>query len=136
LPRATVSPPDKDAGFTIIEALVALAIVAVSLAAIGSLMGSSARGTRQLEQHVALVQAAYNALWLSFPSRSPPSSSTQSDRSAEHAWRADLEPFAIDFGTPTGEVLWVPRKVKLRVQSGSGALVDLETVRLFRKPNE
>jgi general secretion pathway protein I len=136
LPRANVSTPDRSAGFTIIEALVALAVVAISLVAIGSLMGSSARGTRQLEQHVALVQAAYNALWLSFPLRAPPSSSTESGRSTEQAWRADLEPFAIDFGTPTGEVHWVPRKVKMRVQSGSGTIIDLETIRLFRKPTE
>lgn len=134
--RAIVSIHKKVAGFTIIEALVALAIVAVSLVAIGSLMGSSARGAKQLDQHVALVQAAYNALWLGFPSRSPPSSTAQSGQSTEQAWRADLEPFAIDFGTPTGEVLWVPRKVKLRVQSSSGAIIDLETVRLFRRPNE
>jgi general secretion pathway protein I len=136
LPRANVSTPDRSAGFTIIEALVALAVVAISLVAIGSLMGSSARGTRQLEQHVALVQAAYNALWLSFPLRAPPSSSTETGRSTEQAWRADLEPFAIDFGTPTGEVHWVPRKVKMRVQSGSGTIIDLETIRLFRKPTE
>ena len=136
MPRANVSTPDRSAGFTIIEALVALAVVAISLVAIGSLMGSSARGTRQLEQHVALVQAAYNALWLSFPLRAPPSSSTETGRSTEQAWRADLEPFAIDFGTPTGEVHWVPRKVKMRVQSGSGTIIDLETIRLFRKPAE
>ena len=109
--HATVSSTHKaTAGFTIIEALVALAIVAVSIVAIGALMGSTARGARQLEQHVALVQAAYNALWLSFPSRSPPLSIAQSGESMEHLWRADIEPFAIDFGTPTGEVHWVPQE--------------------------
>ena len=136
MPRATASTRNKAAGFTIIEALVALAIVAVSLVAIGALMGSSARGARQVEQHVALVQAAYDALWLSFPARTPPPASTQTGQATESAWRADLEPFAIDFGTPTGEVVWIPRKVKLRVRSSSGALIDLETVRLFRKPTE
>jgi general secretion pathway protein I len=134
LPRAIVSTHSRESGFTILEALVALAIVAISLVAIGSLMGSSTRGASKLEQHVALVQAAYNALWLSFPSRNPPSSSTQSGPSTEQTWRADLEPFGMDFGTPTGEVRWVPRKVKLRVQSSSGAIIDLETIKLFRKP--
>ena len=135
--QALVSPTHKAiAGFTLIEALVALAIVAVSVVAIGALMGSAARGSRQLEQHVALVQAAYNALWLAFPSRSPPASSTQSGESIEHLWGAATEPFAIDPGAPAGEVVWVPQKVMLRVRSSSGATIDLETVRLFRKRTE
>ena len=135
--RTTVSTTHKaTAGFTIIEALVALAIVAISVVAVGSVMGSTARGARQLEQHVALVQAAYNALWLAFPSRSPPASSTQSGESIEHLWSAATEPFAIDLGAPTGDVVWVPQKVMLRVRSSSGATIDLETVRLFRKRTE
>ena len=135
--QALVSPTHKaTAGFTLIEALVALAIVAVSVVAIGALMGSTARGSRQLEQHVALVQAAYNALWLAFPSHSPPASSTQSGESIEHLWSAATEPFAIDHGAPTGDEVWVPQKVMLRVRSSSGATIDLETVRLFRKRTE
>ncbi len=52
-------PTDRrDAGFTIIEVLVALAIVAVSIVAIGRLMSTNARGVRKLENHVALVQTA------------------------------------------------------------------------------
>jgi general secretion pathway protein I len=136
LSHATVSNSAATAGFTLIEALVALAIVAVSVVAIGALMGSTARGTRQLEQHVALVQAAYNALWLSFPSRAPALAGTQSGDAIEHAWRADREPFAVDFGVPTSEVHWVPQKIRLRVQSSSGAALDVETVRLFRKPSQ
>jgi general secretion pathway protein I len=137
LPHATVSPSHKAvAGFTIIEALVALAIVAVSVVAIGAVMGSTARGARQLERHVALVQATYNALWFSFPSRSPPPSGGQSGQSMDHLWRADLEPFAMDLGAPTAKVLWVPQKIRLKVQSSSGASIDLETVRLFRRRAE
>ncbi len=135
--QALVSPTHKaTAGFTLIEALVALAIVAVSVVAIGALMGSAARGSRQLEQHVALVQAAYNALWLAFPSRSPPASGTQYGDEIGHLWSAHTEPFAIDFDAPNGDVVWVPQKVRLRVRSSSGATIDLETVRLFRKRTE
>jgi general secretion pathway protein I len=137
LSRAAVSSPRKaTAGFTIIEALVALAVVAVSVVAIGALMGSTARGTRQLEQHVALVQAAYNAIWLGLPPRSTALSSGLSGESVGAAWRADAEPFAIDFGAPTGEVHWVPQKIRLQVRSGSGATIDLETIRLFKRPAE
>ena len=54
----TPLPTDRrDAGFTIIEVLIALAIVAVSIVAIGSLMATNVRGVRSLEQHVALMQA-------------------------------------------------------------------------------
>jgi len=137
LRHATVSPNHRAAaGFTIIEALVALAIIAVSVVAIGAVMGTTARGARQLERHVALVQAAYNALWLSFPSRSPPLTGTQSGQSMEHVWRADLEPFTMDTGTPTAKVLWVPQKIRLNVQSSSGTSIDLETIRLFKRQTE
>jgi general secretion pathway protein I len=136
LSRTLVSPNDRaTAGFTLIETLVALAVVAVSLVAIGALMGSNARGSRQLEQHVALVQAAYNALWLAFPSRlSPDDSPVQSGESMAHSWRAEAEPFAFPLDAPAGQVAWAPQKITLRVRSNSGATIDLETVRLFRRP--
>jgi general secretion pathway protein I len=137
LSHAVVSQTHRaTAGFTIIEALVALAVVAISVVAIGSLMGAASRGTRQLEQHVALVQATYNALWFSLPPRSAPLSGRLSGQSMETSWRADAEPYAVDFGAPTVEVPWVPQKIRLRVQSASGAMIDLETVRLFKRRTE
>jgi general secretion pathway protein I len=137
LSHAAVSPTHRaTAGFTIIEALVALAIVAVSVVAIGALMGSTTRGARQLEQHVALVQAAYNVMWLGFPPRSAPLAGGLSGQSMESVWRADATPFAIDFGAPTGEVHWVPQKIKMQVQSASGSMIGLETIRLFKRPAE
>ncbi|CCE00360.1 type II secretion system protein [Bradyrhizobium sp. STM 3809] len=132
------TPPSQDgnpsAGFTLLETLVALAIVAVSLVAIATLMGSSARGSRKLEQHVALVQSAYNALWLAFPSRLPPPSPAQSGETMAHVWRAQAQPFAMDGATGTSA--WVPEKIMLQVRSPSGATLELETVRLFRRQAE
>jgi len=131
------SPNDKaTAGFTLIETLVALAIVAMSLVSIGALMGSSVRGSRKLEQHVALVQAAYNALWLAFPSRLAPASPTESGESMTHLWHAQAHPFAIDAGAPAGASTWVPQRITLQVRSPSGATMELETVRLFRRRTE
>ena len=64
-------PTDRrDAGFTIIEVLVALAIVAVSIVAIGRLMSTNARGVRMLENHVALVQSAQTVMSTEIPDRS------------------------------------------------------------------
>ncbi|MGC2776748.1 MAG: type II secretion system protein [Bradyrhizobium sp.] len=135
--RTLVSRDNKaTAGFTLIETLVTLAIVAVSLVTIGALMGSSTRGSRKLEQHVALVQAAFNAVWLAFPSRVPPASATQSGLSMAHLWRAQTQPFAIDVGAPANASAWLPQKITLQVRSPSGGTMELETVRLFRRRAE
>ena len=45
------------AGFTLIEVVVALALIAVGLTAIGSLIATTIRGTRSLDQHLGPVQA-------------------------------------------------------------------------------
>ena len=66
----TALPTDRrDAGFTIIEVLVALAIVAVSIVAIGSLMAANSRGVRSLEQHVALMQTTRAVMMTGIPPR-------------------------------------------------------------------
>lgn len=121
-----------DAGFTLLEALVALAVVAISIGAMAGLMGSTARGTRQLEGHVALVQAVATVLWSGLPPRSDPVPSTLSGEAGRLAWRADFDPIE----TPpavAGEPKWLPLKVTLRAVSPAGARMQIETVRLFKR---
>ena len=48
----------RAAGFTLIEVLVALAVVAVSLSAIGSLIAATIRGARSVDAHLALIETA------------------------------------------------------------------------------
>jgi general secretion pathway protein I len=128
-PRPTSGPT---AGFTIIEALVALAVVTVTIVAIGSVMASNTRGTRQLENHVALVQAANNILWLSLPARMDPIPPVLTGQSMDHDWRADIEPLAVEPDAPADKLSWVPAKIRIQVRSPSGSVLSLETVRLFR----
>lgn len=127
------STNDAIAGFTIIEALVALAVVSVTIVAIGSVVASTARGTRQFESHVALVQAANNIYWLNLPGRLDPVSPVLTGESMGHQWRMDTEPVAVELERPPGDGLWVPQKIRIQVQSPSGSVVRLETVRLFRR---
>jgi general secretion pathway protein I len=135
LSHAGVLPTDRPtAGFTIIEALIALAVVTISIVAIGSVMASTARGARQLEQHVALVQAAYNVMSLALPRRAEPAPAELSGESMDHAWRATFEPLAVDVAEPAGEISWIPQRIRLQVQSPSGAITSVETVRLFKRP--
>jgi general secretion pathway protein I len=135
LPRATISSSDRAvAGFTLIEALVALAVVTITVTAIAAVMAATARGTRQLESHVALVQAAASILWLELPPRGAPIPPVLSGEAANHRWRADFEPLASAVATPAGDPQWLPQKVTLQVASPSGAMLHLETVRLFKRP--
>jgi general secretion pathway protein I len=110
--------------------------VTVTIVAIGSVMASNTRGTRQLENHVALVQAANNILWLGLPARTDPISPVLTGQNMDHDWRADIEPLAVEPNAPTDKpadkLSWVPAKIRIEVRSPSGSVLSLETVRLFR----
>ena len=54
--RFTVSRRRAVAGFTLIEVLVALSVVAVALAAIGSLIATTVRGTRSIDRRRGFEQ--------------------------------------------------------------------------------
>ena len=51
---------DGAAGFTLIEALVALAIVAAVLASIGAVIATTVKGTRSIDQRLALSGSRRN----------------------------------------------------------------------------
>jgi general secretion pathway protein I len=118
------------AGFTIIEVLVALAVAAVLLAAIGSLIASSVRGARMLEQHVALVETA-RAIEAGLPKRDELAPGTLSGELAGHRWRVEVAP-TIDAG-PDSATAWLPQAVVITVRSPAGSVLQLNTVRLRRR---
>ena len=121
----------KNAGFTILEVLVAITIVVTALAAIGLLTGASTRGVRSLEQHVALVEVTRSVI-ASLPSPNQLSSNEAVGELWGSRWRMGISPFLGTAAVP--ESPWVPVRVSIRVQAPSGAALDLETVRLQRKP--
>jgi general secretion pathway protein I len=134
--RATASEHRRDrAGFTIIEALVALAVVAASLTALGSMIATSIRGTRSIEQHVALVETA-RAIETGLPSRDELAPGNFSGELAGHRWRVDVSPFAAGSVDATPSAAWVPQAVVITVRSPSGAMLQLNTVRLRRRSGE
>ncbi|MGB6350860.1 MAG: prepilin-type N-terminal cleavage/methylation domain-containing protein [Pseudolabrys sp.] len=122
----------RTAGFTIIEVLVAIAVVAISLTAIGALTGVTTRGVRSLEQHVALVEAA-RTLAASLPSRTQLTSGEVTGDLYGNRWRMAVSPFFGGAVAPEADSPWVPETISIRVQSPSGAAISLETVRLQRK---
>lgn len=115
------------AGFTLIEVLVALAVVAAALAAIGLVVGGNARATRALEQRAALLETA-RAVEAGIPPRRQLKDGRIDGAIGGHAWRMDVR--SLEVGEIPAEARFVPRDVLIRVRAPGGALMELETVRL------
>jgi general secretion pathway protein I len=131
------APTDRrDAGFTIIEVLIALAIVAVSIVAIGSLMATNVRGVISLEQHVALTQTARTVMTVGLPPRADLHPGTSSGQTDDYRWTVDVTPLGDGWTVPDADIPWVPELVRVRVRSPTGAVSDIRTVRLMPKPSE
>ena len=119
-------------GFTIIEVLVALAVVAGSLAAIGSLIATTTRGARSLEQRVALLQTA-RAIETGLPGRDRLVLGNFGGEIGGHRWRVNVSPLSTG-GADDSQ--WIPQLITTRVQSPTGAVIELHTarIRLRAKP--
>ena len=120
------------AGFTLIEVLVALTVVAISLAAIGSLIATTIRGVRSLDTRLALIETA-RAVVTGLPDREELAPGNFSGDLAGHRWRVDVLPFLIDAIDTQNPAPWTPQTVVVRVQSPAGPILQLNTVRLRRK---
>jgi general secretion pathway protein I len=111
-----------------IEVVVALALVAIGLAAIGTLVATNARGASKLEQHAALANAA-RLVASTIPRAGAPMPEDLFGKVDGHGWQMRATPFLADIPV-VPESRFVPQRVELRVQSPSGAVLSLETVRL------
>jgi general secretion pathway protein I len=129
------SPTDRhNSGFTIIEVLIALAVVAVSIVAIGSVMSTNVRGVRSLEQHVTLMQAVRSVMTAELPPRDELGFGTLSGKTSDHQWRINVGPMGEEWDAAGADVAWVPALVRIQVRSPSGAVSDIRTVRLIHGP--
>jgi general secretion pathway protein I len=122
------------AGFTLIEVLIALAIVAVALTAIGSLMATTVRGTRAIDQHFTLVETA-RAIEAGLPDRGDLAAGHLTGTMAGYDWRVDVLPFRASFVDPQLPTPWLPQAVVITVQSPAGQILRINSVRLRRKTN-
>ena len=129
--RVTSPTDGGTAGFTIIEVLIALAVVAVSIVASGSVMSTNVRGVRSLEQHVTLMQTARSVMAADVPPRAEIGVGTWSGRTNDHQWRIDVGPMGDEWSAADDKAAWVPGLVRIQVRSPSGAVMDLSTVRLM-----
>jgi general secretion pathway protein I len=121
------------AGFTILEVLVAIAVVAIVLSAIGAVVTSTTRGVRALEQHVVLVETA-RSVAAGLRSRDPLPVNAQSGQLYGSRWQIGMTPLTDGPTLPDAQSTWLPQLVTIRVQSPSGATIDIKSVRLQRRP--
>ncbi|MET4231290.1 prepilin-type N-terminal cleavage/methylation domain-containing protein [Bradyrhizobium sp. LA7.1] len=116
------------AGFTLIEALVALAIIAVVLGTIGSVIATTAKGTRSIDQRLVLSGTAERLL-ADLPARGLLKPGRQSGELAGSRWRVDVAPMNVAGGNPATD-RFVPMAVNLRLQRADGSAIEVTTVKL------
>jgi len=125
--RPSPSASGRQAGFTLIEALVALSIVAFALGSIGALMATSVRGSRALEERLLRQQEA-RALLTRLPERDELAAGQIAGRTGRHAWRIEVSPLV---GGNTAEAqVWQPLQMTLTIRSSTGAAMNVSTIRL------
>ena len=125
---------DGTRGFTLIEALVALAIIAAVLSSIGAVIGVTVKGTRAIDQRLALTGAA-ETVFAALPDRNALKPGSQSGELAGHRWRIDVAPM----NAATAELpqsRFVPVAVNMRMQAPGGPAIQVTTVRLVPKVAE
>jgi general secretion pathway protein I len=124
------------AGFTLIEALVALAIVAAVLSSIGAVIATTVKGTRAIDQRLALTGTA-ETLLAELPARNLLKPGRQSGELAGHRWRIDVSPMNLAAaGDAPQNQRFVPVAVNMRLQAPGGAAIQLITVRLVPRAAE
>jgi general secretion pathway protein I len=140
--RSDIRPPRGTAGFTLIEVLVAIAVLAVVLGAIGGVVGNTVRTIHSVDRRLPLLETA-QGLIASLPTRDALQPGTQSGTSGDFRWRIDAvllnsnvpdNAAAVLSTAATGaapKVSWVPLAITVRVQGGEGPPVRLDTVRLI-----
>jgi general secretion pathway protein I len=121
------------AGFTLIEALVALAIVAAVLSSIGLVIATTAKGTRSIEQRLALTGTAETLLG-ALPARDQLKPGRQSGETGGHRWRIEVSPLRTPEPNDAPQTRrFVPLAVDVRLQMPGGPAMQVTTVRLVPK---
>ena len=115
------------AGFTLIEVLVALALVAISLSSMVGLMASTGRAVRSTEDFLTVLSTAANVM-AAVPDRGQLPGLPGSGGAR---WRVDVTPYRDPDMKAQDNSVWEPELVVVTVEA-SGAR-QFSTIRLRRK---
>jgi general secretion pathway protein I len=126
---------EDEKGFTLIEALVALAIIAAVLSSIGAVIATTVKGSRSIDQRLALTGAT-ETLLAALPARSLLKPGRQSGELAGHRWRIDVAPLNVAVREAPQTSRFVPLVVNMALQAPGGPAVQVTTVRLVPRVAE
>jgi general secretion pathway protein I len=118
------------AGFTLIEALAALAVMGAGLAATATLASSSLRAGLYAERHLADIETARRII-AGMPSREALPVGRLSGALDAHNWRIDST--LVGAAAAVGDTLWTPQRIEVSVRSPSGAMLKIDTIRLRKQ---
>jgi general secretion pathway protein I len=120
------------AGFTLVEALAALAVMAIGMAAIGELSNTSLRSGLYFQRHLAEIETARKII-AGLPARKDLRDGSLSGVLDSHRWRIDAAPFANALAPVNAATDWRPQLVVLRVLAPTGGAVEIDTIRLHKR---
>src|ERR1700727_1198502 len=86
--RSEGRPPRGSSGFTLIEVLVAIALLAVVLGAIGAVVGNTVKTIRSVDRRLPLLETA-QSLIAALPARDALQPGTQTGTAGDFRWRID-----------------------------------------------
>jgi type II secretory pathway pseudopilin PulG len=131
-PRRRFKRCDTRSGFTLLEALVALALVLAFVGTLGPYLFYSRRLMGNAEQRVAaqiLLRTLLNAPF----DRSRLANVARGGEMNGLRWRIVTEPFAIDASPSDPRLSWTAYRVIASVSTGAGQTVSAETIRLGKR---
>jgi general secretion pathway protein I len=131
--RSEGRPPRGSSGFTLIEVLVAIALLAVVLGAIGAVVGNTVRAIRSVDRRLPLLETA-QSLIAALPARDALQPGTQTGTTGEYRWRIDAVLLNPNVPDDAKAAKWMPLAITVRVQGAEGPPLRLDTVRLIPRP--
>jgi prepilin-type N-terminal cleavage/methylation domain-containing protein len=127
--RSSSTSADRKRGFTLLEALVALALILAFASVLGPYLFQSRQIMANAEGRVAAQVLLRSLLDAPFDRSQLAKASREGETGGLH-WNIAAEPIAIDTGRE--RPVWTAVRIVASVSSGAGQTISAETVRLAK----